>query len=78
MLLLFGSMAYGGSAGYLYPAVFAIATSLPVVIVAWIFAFSAGSIGRFYNRMASVQKWMNIAVGILFIGVGTYYLIQLI
>lgn len=27
-------------------------------------------IGRFYNRMTSVQKWMNLAVGILFIGIG--------
>lgn len=66
------------AAGYLYPAVFAIATSLPVVIVAWIFAFSAGSIGRFYNRMASVQKWMNLAVGILFIGIGIYYSITIL
>lgn len=71
-------MSVTASEGWLLPVVFAIATALPVVIVAWIFAFSAGSIGRFYNRMASVQKWMNIAVGILFIGVGTYYLIQLI
>ena len=66
------------AAGYLYPAVFAIATSLPVVIVAWFFAFSAGSIGRFYNRMASVQKWMNLAVGILFIGIGIYYSITIL
>lgn len=66
------------TAGYLYPSVFAIATSLPVVIVAWIFAFSAGSIGRFYNKMASIQKWMNLFVGILFIGVGTYYLIMIL
>lgn len=68
-------MSATASSGWLFPAVFAIATALPVVIVAWIFAFSAGSIGKFYNRMASVQKWMNLVVGILFIGVGLYYLI---
>lgn len=66
------------AAGYLYPPVFAIATSLPVVIVAWIFAFSAGSIGRFYNSIASIQKWMNLAVGILFIGIGVYYSIAIL
>lgn len=41
-------------------------------------ALGAGSIGRFYNRMASVQKWMNIAVGILFIGIGIYYSITIL
>ena len=62
--------------GWLLPVVFAIATALPVVIVAWIFSFSAGSIGRFYNRMAVFQKWMNLIVGIIFVGIGIYYSIM--
>ena len=61
------------TAGYLLPAVFAIATALPVLVVAWILAFSVQQMGRFYGRMRTVQRWMNLFVGVLFIGIGIYY-----
>ena len=61
------------TAGYLLPAVFAIATALPVLVVAWILAFSVQQMGRFYGRMRKVQRWMNLFVGVLFIAVGVYY-----
>ena len=35
---------------------FAIATALPVLIVAWILAFSVQHIGSFYGKMQTVQK----------------------
>lgn len=71
-------MSATASEGWLLPVVFAIATALPVVIVAWIFAFSAGSIGRFYGSVARIQKWVSIAVGVLFIVIGLYYTVTLI
>ncbi|MBQ7855492.1 MAG: sulfite exporter TauE/SafE family protein [Alistipes sp.] len=61
--------------GYLLPVLFAIATALPVLVVAWVLAFSAGQIGKVYGRMQAIQKWLNIAVGILFILIGIYYCI---
>lgn len=59
--------------GYLLPTVFAIATSIPVIIVAWILAFSIQQIGRFYDSMKILQKWMSRIVGIVFILSGIYY-----
>lgn len=59
--------------GYLLPAVFALATSLPVVAVAWVLAYSVAGLGRFYNRMQVFQKWFNLFVAVLFIAVGIYY-----
>lgn len=61
------------TAGYLLPAVFAIATALPVLVVAWILAFSVQQMGRLYGRMRTVQRWMNLFVGVLFIAIGIYY-----
>jgi threonine/homoserine/homoserine lactone efflux protein len=61
--------------GYLLPILFAIATSLPVLIVAWVLAFSAGQIGKVYGRMQSIQKLLNVAVGILFVLIGIFYCI---
>lgn len=61
------------TAGYLLPAVFAIATALPVIIVAWILAFSVKSIGAFYGKIRTVQKWLNLTVGLIFTFTGIYY-----
>lgn len=60
-------------AGYLLPVVFAVATALPVLAVAWILAFSVQQMGRFYGRMRTVQRWMNLLVGVLFVVIGVYY-----
>lgn len=61
------------TAGWLLPAVFAIATAIPVLAVAWILAFSVRQIGVFYGRVQKVQKWMNLVVGVLFMIIGIYY-----
>lgn len=61
--------------GYLLPILFAVATALPVLVIAWVLAFSAGQIGKIYGQMQTVQKWLNITVGIIFILIGIYYCI---
>lgn len=68
-------MSATSSAGYLLPILFAVATALPVLIVAWILAFSVQHISSFYGKMQTVQKWLNFIVGGLFIAVGVYYFI---
>ena len=59
-------------AGWLLPVVFAIATALPVLLIAWVLAFSAQRIGKVYGQMQTVQKWLNTIVGLLFIVIGIY------
>ena len=59
--------------GYLLPIVYAVATGLPVSLVAWILAYSVAGIGKFYNRIQVFQKWFNRVVAVLFIAVGIYY-----
>lgn len=66
-------MSATAAAGWLLPIAFAIATALPVLVVAWILAFSVGRIGAFYGKMQTVQRWLNWIVGGLFIAIGIYY-----
>lgn len=61
--------------GYLLPVLYAVATSLPVLAVAWTLAFSAGRIGKVYNGMKTLQKWLNLVVGIMFMVIGVYFCI---
>ena len=66
-------MSATSTAGYLLPVLFAVATALPVLVVAWILAFGARRIGLVYGRMQTVQKWLNRIVGGLFTVIGIYY-----
>ena len=70
-------MSATATAGYLLPVLFAIATALPVLIVAWILAFSVQHIGRFYGKMQTVQKWLNGIVGGVFTAIGVYYCVMM-
>ncbi len=70
-------MSATASTGYLLPVLFAVATALPVLIVAWILAFSANRIGEVYGRMQTIQKWLNIIIGVLFVGIGIYFIVTM-
>lgn len=75
-LLYFGMlipMAVESSIGYLLPMIFAIATSLPVIIIAFIIAFSMKNLSRFLGGIKIFQIWFNRIVATIFILVGCYY-----
>ena len=66
------------SGGYVLPMVYAIATSLPVLVAAWIIAYSMQSLGKVMGKIAVFQRWFNRFVAILFILVGLYYTVTII
>ena len=66
-------MSASASGGYALPAVYALATGLPVVTVALTIAYSMSNIAGFYQKMQVFQKWLNRIVAVLFIVVGIYY-----
>ena len=66
-------MTISSASGLYLPMVFAVATGIPVIIFAWLIAFSVGSIGGFYNKMKAFEIWFRRIVAVLFIGVGIYY-----
>lgn len=66
-------MSASAAGGYALPSVYALATGLPVVAVAWVIAYSMSGIAGFYHRMQVFQKWFNRIVAALFIVVGLYY-----
>ena len=68
-------MTIASPSGLLLPPVFAIATGLPVIIIAWIVAYSVGNVGKFYNKMNVFQKWFKRIIAAVFIVVGVYYIV---
>lgn len=63
------------ASGLYLPLVFAIATGLPVIVIAWLLAYSISSIGSFYNKMKIFEKWSRLMIAIIFILVGIYYIL---
>lgn len=68
-------MSVTASAGWTLPMIYAIATALPVIVVAWLLAFSIERKGSFYGKIQTIQKWINSIVAIIFIAVGVFYCI---
>ncbi len=77
-VLYFGGLiplTLASSAGLLLPPVYSFATALPVIIIAWLLAYSVSNVGKFYNNMKSLEKWAKWIVSGVFIIIGIYYII---
>lgn len=67
-------MTISSASGLYLPVVFAFATGLPVIIIAWLLAYSVTGIGNFYNKVKAFETWFRRAVAFSFIAAGIYYL----
>ena len=67
-------MTLASKSGIFLPLVFAIATGLPVIIIAYIIAFSISSVGSFYNRIKIFELWFRRIVAVIFILSGIYFI----
>lgn len=76
-VLYFGTlipMTITSASGLYLPIVFALGTGLPVIIFAWIIAFTISGVGTMYNKIKVFELWFKRVVSVLFILVGIYYL----
>ncbi len=64
------------TSGLHLPVVFAIATGLPVIIFAWLIAYTISGVGIAYNRIKVFEFWFRKIVAVLFIGIGIYYIVS--
>ncbi|MFH1521969.1 MAG: aromatic aminobenezylarsenical efflux permease ArsG family transporter [archaeon] len=60
--------------GLIIPAVFALATGLPVIIFSMVLARSVSKLGKIMNRVQTFELWMRRVVAVIFIMVGLYYI----
>lgn len=68
-------MTIASPEGLYLPVLFAISTGLPVILFAWLLAFAVGNVGKLYNRIKVFELWFRRVVGVVFIGVGIYYVV---
>lgn len=68
-------MTINSASGLYLPVVFAVATGLPVIIFAWLLAFTVSGVGKLYHCLKIFEIWFRRLISIVFIGVGIYYVI---
>ncbi len=61
--------------GLYLPIIFAFGTGLPVILFTYLLAFAAGSVGVFYNKIASIEKVIRYVAGVVFLLTGIYYVL---
>ena len=62
------------TSGLHLPVVFALATGIPVIIFAWLIAYTISGVGTLYKSLKSFEFWFRKVVAVLFIGIGIYYI----
>jgi cytochrome c biogenesis protein CcdA len=59
--------------GLLLPPLFAIGTGLPVIIFSILIAFSMQAVGKAFQAVQKIEKWLRYGVASVFILTGLYY-----
>jgi cytochrome c biogenesis protein CcdA len=70
-------MSVVSASGLYLPVLFAIATGIPVMLFAWLIAYTVSGIGGVYNKIKIFELWFRRVIAVLFIGVGIYYIIRI-
>jgi cytochrome c biogenesis protein CcdA len=63
------------TSGLHLPVVFAIATGIPVILFAWVIAYTISGMGNLFKKIKSFEFWFRKAVAVLFLSIGVYYVI---
>lgn len=69
-------MTVSSATGLYLPVLFAVATGIPVIIFAWVLAYTLSGIGGVYQKVKSFEFWFRRIIAVLFIVVGIYYIIR--
>lgn len=66
-------MTITSASGLYLPLIFAIGTGLPVIIFAWIIAYTISGVGGLYNKVKIFEIWFRRFVAAVFIITGLYF-----
>jgi sulfite exporter TauE/SafE len=69
-------MTVTSASGLYLPVLFAIATGIPVILFAWLLAYTVSGIGGIYNKIKVFELWFRRVIAGLFIIIGIYYIIR--
>jgi cytochrome c biogenesis protein CcdA len=79
-VLFFGMLiplALGAGDPVVIPAVFALATGLPVIVISYLLVKGVGKCKGIVRKIGAAEVWIRRAVGAVFIVTGVYYIVTI-
>lgn len=67
-------MTLSSAGGLALPVFYAIGTGLPVILFAFVIAFSMQKLGAYFQAISKIEKVMRIVAGFVFVLTGLYYI----
>ncbi len=61
------------SSQFLLPMIYGAGTALPVILFAFLIAFSGEMLGKAFDRLTQIELWVRRITGVIFILAGIYY-----
>jgi len=80
-ILFFGMLipiALESAGGITFPAIYGLGTGLPVMVFAVALSLGVSELGKHVARIQKFEKYFRWFAGVIFIGVGIYYIVVLI
>ena len=68
-------IALGAGDPVIIPAVFALATGLPVIIISYLLVQGVGKCSGVVQKIGAAERWIRKAVAAVFIVIGVYYIV---
>jgi len=68
-------LAIGAGDPVIIPAVFALATGIPVIVISYLLVSGVGKCSGIVQKFGSAEFWIRRAVAVVFIVVGVYYIV---
>lgn len=69
-------LTIGSPYGMLLPVIFALSSAIPVVIFAYLLAFSLNGVGTLFGKIKVIEIWIRRAVAAIFILAGIFLVVQ--
>jgi len=60
----------------LLPTVYGIGTAVPVIAFALLIAFASKQVGKWFDRLTHIEKWVRSITGTVFVLAGIYYCLR--
>jgi cytochrome c biogenesis protein CcdA len=64
--------------GFVLPPIYAIGTGLPVILFSLFLAISVRAAGHAFRAVQRIEKFVRIAVALLFLAIGGYYVWRMV
>jgi cytochrome c biogenesis protein CcdA len=77
--LFFGSLvplAVRAESRLLVPAVYGVATGVPALVFACLIAAGAHGVGKTFDKLKIVEKWLRLVTGLLLMAIGAYLCVR--